>query len=115
MALGCHRPGLPWGAVGGGAMGQGMSLWGPGGTIGLGLREGLCGAVGAADGRRGAVGVPWVGSAGQGAQRVTWVPQGDSAEEVTRRVCARSPLEPPLRRALCQRVQDELSKRRGTG
>uniref|UniRef100_A0A8B9VZE4 Uncharacterized protein n=1 Tax=Anas zonorhyncha TaxID=75864 RepID=A0A8B9VZE4_9AVES len=32
------------------------------------------------------------------------------AEEVTRRVCARSPLEPPLRRALCQRVQDELSK-----
>ncbi|NXT19377.1 CB068 protein, partial [Syrrhaptes paradoxus] len=43
------------------------------------------------------------------------VPQGDSAEEVTRRVCARSPLEPPLRRALCQRVQDELSKRRGTG
>ncbi|NWV65055.1 CB068 protein, partial [Malurus elegans] len=50
-----------------------------------------------------------------GAQRVPWVPQGDSAEEVTRRVCARSPLEPPLRRALCQRVQDELSKRRGTG
>ncbi|NXB11318.1 CB068 protein, partial [Cnemophilus loriae] len=49
------------------------------------------------------------------AQRVTRVPQGDSAEEVTRRVCARSPLEPPLRRALCQRVQDELSKRRGTG
>ncbi|XP_057240406.1 UPF0561 protein C2orf68 homolog [Malurus melanocephalus] len=49
------------------------------------------------------------------AQRVPWVPQGDSAEEVTRRVCARSPLEPPLRRALCQRVQDELSKRRGTG
>ncbi|XP_032936987.1 UPF0561 protein C2orf68 homolog [Catharus ustulatus] len=43
------------------------------------------------------------------------VHQGDSAEEVTRRVCARSPLEPPLRRALCQRVQDELSKRRGTG
>lgn len=43
------------------------------------------------------------------------MPQGDSAEEVTRRVCARSPLEPPLRRALCQRVQDELSKRRGTG
>ncbi|NWU43531.1 CB068 protein, partial [Hylia prasina] len=35
--------------------------------------------------------------------------------EVTRRVCARSTLEPPLRRALCQRVQDELSKRRGTG
>ncbi|NWS91858.1 CB068 protein, partial [Toxostoma redivivum] len=49
------------------------------------------------------------------APRVTRVPQGDSAEEVTRRVCARSPLEPPLRRALCQRVQDELSKRRGTG
>ncbi|XP_059346851.1 UPF0561 protein C2orf68 homolog isoform X1 [Ammospiza nelsoni] len=43
------------------------------------------------------------------------VHQGDSAEEVTRRVCAHSPLEPPLRRALCQRVQDELSKRRGTG
>ncbi|KAM6331300.1 UPF0561 protein C2orf68-like [Alca torda] len=43
------------------------------------------------------------------------VHQGDSAEEVTRRVCARSPLEPALRRALCQRVQDELSKRRGTG
>ncbi|OPJ86858.1 U4/U6.U5 tri-snRNP-associated protein 2 [Patagioenas fasciata monilis] len=43
------------------------------------------------------------------------VHQGDSAEDVTRRVCARSPLEPPLRRALCQRVQDELSKRRGTG
>ncbi|XP_071883326.1 LOW QUALITY PROTEIN: UPF0561 protein C2orf68 homolog [Anas platyrhynchos] len=42
------------------------------------------------------------------------VHQGDSAEEVTRRVCARSPLaEPPLRRALCQRVQDELSKRGG--
>ncbi|NXR13682.1 CB068 protein, partial [Semnornis frantzii] len=41
--------------------------------------------------------------------------QGDSAEEVTRRVCARCPLEPALRRALCQRVQDELSKRRGTG
>lgn len=49
------------------------------------------------------------------APRVTRVVQGDSAEEVTRRVCARSPLEPPLRRALCQRVQDELSKRRGTG
>ncbi|NXQ57783.1 CB068 protein, partial [Anthoscopus minutus] len=48
----------------------------------------------------------------QQAQRVTWVLQGDSAEEVTRRVCAQSPLEPPLRRALCQRVQDELSKRR---
>ncbi|NXN93757.1 CB068 protein, partial [Rhinopomastus cyanomelas] len=43
------------------------------------------------------------------------VHQGDSAEEVTRRVCARSPLEPALRRALCQRVQDELCKRRGTG
>ncbi|XP_055552292.1 UPF0561 protein C2orf68 homolog isoform X3 [Falco cherrug] len=43
------------------------------------------------------------------------VHQGDSAEEVTRRVCAQSPLEPALRRALCQRVQDELSKRRGTG
>ncbi|NXP45339.1 CB068 protein, partial [Heliornis fulica] len=39
------------------------------------------------------------------------VHQGDSAEEVTRRVCARSPLEPALRRALCQRVQDELGKR----
>ncbi|NWV41816.1 CB068 protein, partial [Grantiella picta] len=50
-----------------------------------------------------------------GGARVLWVPQGDSAEEVTRQVCARSPLEPPLRRALCQRVQDELSKRRGTG
>ncbi|NXO91541.1 CB068 protein, partial [Certhia brachydactyla] len=46
---------------------------------------------------------------------VRGIPSGDSAEEVTRRVCARSPLEPPLRRALCQRVQDELSKRRGTG
>ncbi|NXY90232.1 CB068 protein, partial [Alcedo cyanopectus] len=43
------------------------------------------------------------------------VHQGDTAEEVTRRVCARSPLEASLRRALCQRVQDELSKRRGTG
>ncbi|XP_064031525.1 UPF0561 protein C2orf68 homolog isoform X1 [Pogoniulus pusillus] len=43
------------------------------------------------------------------------VHQGDSAEEVTRRLCARCPLEPALRRALCQRVQDELSKRRGTG
>ncbi|XP_068776935.1 UPF0561 protein C2orf68 homolog isoform X1 [Struthio camelus] len=42
------------------------------------------------------------------------VHQADSAEEVTQRVCARSPLEPALRRALCQRVQDELSKRRGT-
>ncbi|KAM8794597.1 UPF0561 protein C2orf68 homolog [Eudromia elegans] len=40
------------------------------------------------------------------------VHQADSAEEVTRRVCARSPLEPALRRALRQRVQDELSKRR---
>ncbi|KAM9516669.1 LOW QUALITY PROTEIN: UPF0561 protein C2orf68 homolog [Guaruba guarouba] len=43
------------------------------------------------------------------------VHQGDSAEDVTQRVCARSPLEPPLRRALCQRVQDELRQRRGTG
>ncbi|KAM6289223.1 UPF0561 protein C2orf68 homolog [Aegotheles albertisi] len=43
------------------------------------------------------------------------VHQGDSAEEVTRRVCARSPLEPALRRALCQRVRDELRQRRGTG
>ncbi|NXN22797.1 CB068 protein, partial [Nycticryphes semicollaris] len=50
-----------------------------------------------------------------------WRGMGSSREmgrhprEVTRRVCARSPLEPALRRALCQRVQDELSKRRGTG
>ncbi|XP_057268579.1 UPF0561 protein C2orf68 homolog [Pezoporus wallicus] len=43
------------------------------------------------------------------------VHQGDSAEDVTQRVCARSPLEPPLRRALCQRVQAELRQRRGTG
>ncbi|XP_074784750.1 UPF0561 protein C2orf68 homolog [Athene noctua] len=43
------------------------------------------------------------------------VHQGDSAEEVTRQVCAQSPLEPALRWALCQRVQEELSKRRGTG
>lgn len=75
--------------------------------------------VGAVGGCHGAAGVPWRGSVGcqqpRQAQWVTWVPQGDSAEEVTRRVCARSPLEPPLRRALCQRVQDELSKRRGTG
>ncbi|NXJ72544.1 CB068 protein, partial [Rostratula benghalensis] len=60
-----------------------------------------------------------VGCAGgrgcRGAHMGCWVWQGDSAEEVTRRVCARSPLEPALRRALCQRVQDELSKRRGTG
>ncbi|NXI11172.1 CB068 protein, partial [Irena cyanogastra] len=63
----------------------------------------------------GGVGVPWGRRGVPRAQRVTRVPQGDSAEEVTRRVCARSPLEPPLRRALCQRVQDELSKRRGTG
>lgn len=40
-------------------------------------------------------------------------PQGDSAEEVTRRVCALSPLEPALRSALCQRVQDEICKRQG--
>ena len=38
-------------------------------------------------------------------------PQGDSAEEVTRRVCARSPMEPALRTALCQRVQREICKR----
>lgn len=63
--------------------------------------------------------LPW-GAVGQrgccrGGTASDRVPQGDSAEEVTRRVCARSPLEPALRRALCQRVQDELSKRRGTG
>ncbi|XP_041280681.1 UPF0561 protein C2orf68 homolog [Onychostruthus taczanowskii] len=64
----------------------------------------------------GVVGSPRVGSPEpRRAGRVTRLSQGDSAEEVTRRVCARSPLEPPLRRALCQRVQDELSKRRGTG
>ena len=39
------------------------------------------------------------------------VHQGDSAEEVTRRVCARSPMEPALRTALCQRVQREICKR----
>uniref|UniRef100_A0A8V5H106 Uncharacterized protein n=1 Tax=Melopsittacus undulatus TaxID=13146 RepID=A0A8V5H106_MELUD len=39
------------------------------------------------------------------------VHQGDSAEDVTQQVCARSPLEPSLRRALCQRVQDELRQR----
>ncbi|XP_072213171.1 UPF0561 protein C2orf68 homolog isoform X2 [Excalfactoria chinensis] len=41
------------------------------------------------------------------------VHQGDSAEEVTRRVCARSPMEPDLRSALCQRVRDEICKRGG--
>ncbi|XP_069733617.1 UPF0561 protein C2orf68 homolog [Phaenicophaeus curvirostris] len=43
------------------------------------------------------------------------VHKGDSAEEVTQRVCARTPLEPALRGALCQRVQEELHKRQGTG
>ncbi|NWH81900.1 CB068 protein, partial [Piaya cayana] len=43
------------------------------------------------------------------------VHKGDSAEEVTQHVCARTPLEPALRRALCQRVQEELHKRQGTG
>ncbi|XP_030407658.1 UPF0561 protein C2orf68 homolog [Gopherus evgoodei] len=40
------------------------------------------------------------------------VHQDDSPEEVTEKVCARSPLEPPLREALRQRVQEELRKRR---
>ncbi|NXH11477.1 CB068 protein, partial [Bucco capensis] len=62
--------------------------------------------------------LPWGSGVphGQGwCPQIAVVLQGDSAEEVTRRVCARSLLEPALRRALCQRVQDELSKRRGTG
>ncbi|KAM4883429.1 UPF0561 protein C2orf68 homolog isoform 2-T2 [Sylvia borin] len=40
--------------------------------------------------------------------------EGDDGQ-VTAVIVHQSPLEPPLRRALCQRVQDELSKRRGTG
>ncbi|CAM2108683.1 unnamed protein product [Caretta caretta] len=40
------------------------------------------------------------------------VHQDDSPEEVTEKVCAQSPLEPPLHEALRQRVQEELRKRR---
>ncbi|XP_019401563.1 PREDICTED: UPF0561 protein C2orf68 homolog [Crocodylus porosus] len=39
------------------------------------------------------------------------VHQDDSPEEVVQQVCTHSPLEPALRQALCQRVQEELHKR----
>ncbi|NXD74509.1 CB068 protein, partial [Eolophus roseicapillus] len=93
-----RRPDQPVGCYGSrGAMGLGV-LWVSGGAMEL----------------SGCYGSRWVLWVTLGAMGLS-VSQGDSAEDVTQRVCARSPLEPPLRRALCQRVQDELRQRRGTG